>query len=54
MIFMNKEGKVGISLVGLPGSGKTGLAKRTRPYLPSDWKWHDYDNDGLENSDIGL
>lgn len=43
--------KVGITLIGLPWSGKSALAKRIE--LPG-WNYHDHDDNGLENPEIWL
>lgn len=43
--------KVGIALVGLPGSGKSALAKRVEINW---WKYHDHDDDWLESASIWL
>ena len=44
--MLSETGKVGITLIGLPGSGKSALAKRVKIDW---WKPHDHDDHWLEN-----
>lgn len=46
-----ENGKVGVTLTGMPGSGKSAIGRRLQ--MPG-WIFHDHDNDWMESPSIWL